>query len=460
MGGSFRLSLTLPNNLLNTMSTRLKELNEKRGAKLKEASALIAKATEEKRELTSAEQETIAKIHTDAEAINSTIMAEARQLALESQKAPKLSVREERDINSFDLGKVLRRMRDALDGTQGDALDGIEGELVAEGKREAQASGILCRGVMLPRVLVRRKNYEARDMTATGTTAVAGDQGGMTIATEKRGLLDDFYNALVIRAAGALVMEGLQGNVDMPRYVKAANPAGKAENASADELSPTTAMLSLQPKRLPAFVDLSDRLLIQSSAAIEAVVRKNLTQQMGDVMEIAFINGAQSSATEAAGILTTSGIGAVAGGANGAAPTWGNIVDLESAVANANAGIGSLHYLTNTKVRGKLKQTVRVASTDSRFIWDGADLNGYAPLVSNAVPSNLVKGGSGAVCSAIIFGNFNDYAIGFWSGVSLELIRDTANAKVGMHTLVANSYYDGGVLRPASFAAMKDALTS
>ena len=97
---------------------------------------------------------------------------------------------------------------------------------------------------------------------------------------------------------------------------------------------------------------------------------------------------------------------------------------------------------------------------DSRFIWDGADLNGYAPLVSNAVPSTLTKGSSSGICSAIIFGNFNDYAIGFWAGLSLELIRDSANAKVGMHTLVANSYYDGAVLRPASFAAMKDALTT
>ena len=351
-------------------------------------------------------------------------------------------------------------MREGLDGVASVALDGIESELIHEGQKEARDAGIMQRGVMLPRVLVRRQGFEARDMTATGTTSVAGDQGGMTIATEKRGLLDDFYNALVIRQTGALVMEGLQGNVDMPRYVKPTAPAGKAENGSADELSPTTAMISLQPKRLPAFIDLSDRLLIQSSAAIEAVVRKNLTQQLGDVMEIAFINGAQSSATEAAGILTTSGIGAVAGGANGAVPTWGNIVDLESAVANANAASGALHYLTNTKVRGKLKQTVRVASTDSRFIWDGADLNGYAPLVSNAVPSTLTKGSSSGICSAIIFGNFNDYAIGFWAGLSLELIRDSANAKVGMHTLVANSYYDGAVLRPASFAAMKDALTT
>ena len=110
-------------------------------------------------------------------------------------------------------------------------------------------------------------------------------------------------------------------------------------------------MISLQPKRLPAFIDLSDRLLIQSSAAIEAVVRKNLTQQLGDVMEIAFINGAQSERDR--GRRYPDDLRHWRGGwrHNGAVPTWGNIVDLESAVANANAA-GALHYLTNTKVRG------------------------------------------------------------------------------------------------------------
>jgi HK97 family phage major capsid protein len=62
------------------------------------------------------------------------------------------------------------------------------------------------------------------------------------------------------------------------------------------------------------------------------------------------------------------------------------------------------------------------------------------------------------VCSAIFFGNFSDYYVGYWSGISLEMIRDKANAIAGLYTLVASAYYDGGVVRPKSFAAMLDAL--
>ena len=70
---------------------RIKELNEKRGAKLKEANALIEKARTEKRELTAAETETIGKIHTEAEQIAQSVMTEARQLALEGNKPAELS---------------------------------------------------------------------------------------------------------------------------------------------------------------------------------------------------------------------------------------------------------------------------------------------------------------------------------------------------------------------------------
>ncbi len=46
--------------------------------------------------------------------------------------------------------------------------------------------------------------------------------------------------------------------------------------------------------------------------------------------------------------------------------------------------------------------------------WDDrADglLNGYTPLVTNAVPSDLDKGTSTGVCSLIIFGNFADFVM-------------------------------------------------
>ena len=367
----------------------------------------------------------------------------------EFSPAQNLSRGESRDMSKFDLGKALRA------NLRGVTLDGIERELVQEGEREAEASGIgVSRGLTLPGFFVKR------DLTATGTTTTSLDQGGMTIETNKAGLLDDFFNASVIRQLGATVLTGLTGNLDIPRLAAGTAGAAKAENAAADEVSPTTAQLSLNPNRLPAFVDISDQLLQQSSSAIESMIRGHLTSQMLATQEAAFFHGGGTN--EANGIAGTSGIGSVVGGTNGAAPDYADIINLEEAIDAQNAIGGALAYATNGKMRATFKQTGKQAGgNEGNFIISDMSpnvMNGYRALFTNAISRTLTKGSSGAVCSAIFFGNWSDYVVGYWGGLNLELLRDSANAKTGLHTLVANTYYDGGVRRPKSFAAMLDAL--
>jgi hypothetical protein len=84
---------------------------------------------------------------------------------------------------------------------------------------------------------------------------------------------------------------------------------------------------------------------------------------------------------------------------------------------------------------------------------------GYQAGVTNAVPSNLVKGTSGSVCSALIFGNFADSVLAQWGGIDFTIkpyIKDTES----LISITADCYYDFGVRRAAAFAAIKDLLTA
>lgn len=436
---------------------RLKELLEKRGAKAKEARTIIDKANDEKRVPSAEERTKIDALHKEVEDIDANIAIESRQLAIESQKVPELSKNEKRDLNRFDFQKALRSMLATAKG-QRSALEGIEAELFQEGESEARSAGIEGGGLFLPRSFVRRARIERelRDMTATGQTTVAGDQGGMTIATEVSGLLDDFYAGSVLRQAGATVIENMVGNLNVPRLVAGAAAAGKAENGNADEVTHTVAKTAFTPNRLPAFIDISEQLLKQTSSAIEAILRSSLTNQMLATQEAAFFHG--TGTNEALGIATTSGIGSVTGGDNGAAPTLAHVIGLETAVDTSNALLGNLHYFSNGQIRGKLKQTPVVANTDSRMILaDSGLLNGYTPYFTNAISRTLTKGNQ-SLSSAIFFGNAADYWITYWGGMSLEVVRDKTLAIAGEYALVANTYYDGGLVRPKSFAAMLDAL--
>jgi HK97 family phage major capsid protein len=430
--------------------SKLKTLNESRGAKLKELDAIRNAAKD--RAFTDEERSKFDGLATEIETINGDVQREMRAESENFRKAPDLSKGDERSVERFSMKNLLNHM-DRVSRGQHSVLDGAEAEFIAEGQKEAREAGIQLKGIGLPQVLLRRA--ELRDMgVTTGTTA---QYGGELVATDKSGLLDDFYKKSVMISGGATVLNGLVGNLSLPRYVKATNPAGKAENAAADELSPTVTEVTLTPKRLPAVIDISDQLLLQSNVALMTFLQRALRKQLSSVQEIAFWHG--SGTAEAKGVAGVSGIGSVVGGTNGAAPDWADIIDLETAVAIDDADVGSLHYVTNAAIRGKLKKTLVTATYGDRMVWSGNDLNGYMPLVTNAVKSTLTKGGSSA-CSAIFFGNLSDYVVGCWGGLNLEIIRDKTLTTQGQRALVANLYYDGNVLRAESFAAMLDALAA
>lgn len=469
------------------MSNKLKQLNETRGAKLSEARALLNLAEKEKRELTSEE---VGKVRSAQEAvgnIDTQIETETRQIQLESNRAPDLSASEKRDLEHFDLGAALRESA----GIAGHKMSANDRDFLKQGFEEARGSNLEMPGqIMLPRMVVRREDRsliraglrgaERRAMSATGQTSVAGDQGGMTIQTTPEGLLDAFYNNIVLEKAGATILEGLKGNVSFPRYVRPTDPTAKTENAAADSGQPNTATLTLSPCRLPFYIDVSEQLLMQSNANIEAVLKRQVMAQLAEKVQKYLFTGSGSGG-QPTGIVSFAGIGvAYAGGANttsgtnpnGSAHVFPDYVNLETLVAIADAAAGRLGYMTNGRVVGQAKQTKRglktpsdTVATDSRMIIDidrgllndgsALDVNGYPLFRTNSLPATYTKG-TLTTGSPLLFGNWADYFMGFWSGINIEVLRDATLATQGLYRLVASVYYNGGIVRAASFAQMTD----
>ncbi len=255
----------------------------------------------------------------------------------------------------------------------------------------------------------------------------------------------------------ATMLTGLIGDVAIPKQTGGATGYWLAESGTPTESQQTIGQVPLTPKTVGAYTDISRKLLQQSSIDVEAFVRGDLATVLGLAIDLAGIAGTGAN-NQPRGILNTVGIGSVIGGTNGAAPTWANIVALESEVAAANADVGRLHYLTNALVRGVLKTTEKASGT-AQFVWNSNDVNGYTPIVSNQVPSDLTKGSAEDICSAIIFGNFADLLIGMWGG--LDLLADPYTASTsGTVRVVALQDADIAVRHAESFAAMQDALTA
>lgn len=308
------------------------------------------------------------------------------------------------------------------------------------------------RGALVPFDVLGAK----RDLTV-GTNSA----GGYTVATDL--LAQDFIellrNAMVLPGLGARMLTGLVGNIAIPRLSGASTAYWVSESSAPTESQQTFDQVTMSPKTVGAFTDISRKLLLQSSLDIEAMVRQDLATVLGLAIQQAAINGSGTAPTPR-GILNTSGIGnASSAGADGTAPTWAQIINLESLVAAANADVGTLAYLTNAKVRGKLKGTFTNATYGEQPVW-GMDstVNGYNAAVTNAVPSDLTKG-SGTALSAIIFGNFADLLIGMWGGLDLT-VDPYSNSTSGTLRIVALQDVDVAVRHAASFAAATDVVTS
>jgi HK97 family phage major capsid protein len=333
--------------------------------------------------------------------------------------------------------------------------EGVEFEMHKEAANEFQRAGV---SVSAHSVLIPSDAFK-RDMTATGGSG--GDQGGVNIQTNVGGIIDVLLPRTVLANLGVTRFDNLTGNLDLPKANTQPAAGWNTENGTAAEKSPTFGKVSFSPKRLAAFIQVSNQLLRQSSNSIDAYVRNYLAQAMAQELEKAAILG--GGANEPTGIIGNADVNVIfAGGAasnatnaNGAAVVWADVVNAMKAVESNNA-MGQA-YLTNPLVKAALQTTGRQASgVEGNFILQSGagELNGYPLAVTTNVPSTLSKGAASDL-SAMIFGDFSKLAIASWGGMELT-VDPFSGATAGLTNMVLNAYMDVNLLQPKAFAVCKD----
>ena len=339
---------------------------------------------------------------------------------------------------------IVKFLREAAEGN----LTGLEKKAAEMGAAEYERMGLSKKGFVIPMALLR---------SSAGQNATTDADGGYAKVEQAPTYIDGLKERLVVAQLGARVMGDLVGSVP---FVKAGAITSNwlAEGVEASVSKSTFAKVTMTPHRNATVAAFSKDLLRQTSLDIEKIVMDLIMDSHAALLEAAAINGSGSS-NQPRGILNTSGIGDVAGGTNGAAISYANVVALETAINANNANRGKLGYLTNAKVIGAMKTTEKSNGT-ARYILDmDGKVNGYPVEYTNLVPSDLTKGSASGVCSAMIFGNFEDLYIGHWGGIDIVLDPFTLAAN-GDVRIILNSWDDVAVVEPKSFAAIKDIKTA
>jgi len=432
---------------------KIKALKEERGRLLGELSTLQSTIEREARSMADTETNRLTEIEARLGAIKAEVETLEKLQNLAAQAAGHSASRsEEKEKSNMAKDYSFKRaMEMAITGRR----EGVEGEFSAMGGNEFQRSGV---SVSAHSIKIPSEVF-TRDMTATGGSS--GSEGGVNIQTSVGSIIDVLLPRTVLAGLGVQRLSGLVGNLDLPTASTLPSAGWNTENGTATEKSPAFSKITFSPKRLAAYIQVSNQLMLQSSNSIDGYVRNWLLNAMAQSLETAAIKGGGSN--EPVGIIGNSNVNVTfAGGAasnatnaNGAAPIWADVVNLMKAVENANGN--GVAYLTNPTVKAKLQTTARQSSgVEGNFILPsgGTELNGYNMQTTTLVPSNLSKGNSSTL-SALIFGDFSKMAIANWGGMELT-VDPYSGATAGLTNVVLNAYLDCNLLQPAAFAVCKD----
>ncbi len=418
------------------------ELKQLRAQKIAAQKALHTTAEGEKRGLNETETTSFRALQTEIETltgqITDTLAYEANLRSVEG--AEDVATQEEvekpaKEKRTFSLNAALRSL------VNGVALQGAELEANERGMVAARAAGI---GVAPSSFVVPLFETRADGQTVTED---AGAYGGNTVATAVLGPIDYLRPRPSVVKLGAVLFTGLSGNIQFPKNNGGVSATWEGETDEVVNTKTAWGKIEMKPRRLSVSVLISLQNLMQSSFDMEVYTMNEIRK----AIEVEIDKDGLYA------ILDHADVNSVAIGTNGGNLTLDAAIDMETAVFVDNADADTMNYVSNSKVRGKAKKTVIEAGQTEKLLQNN-EINGYAFANSNHIPSNLVKGTSGATCSALIFGDFSKLLLGQWGFMDLS-VDDKSRKKEGYIEVTANVYLDSAVLEPTAFAVCKDITT-
>lgn len=309
----------------------------------------------------------------------------------------------------FSLLKAIRSI------ANNQPLDDVSMAVINAGKEEARKAGVNAQGqIQLP----------TEERAAVTVTA----EGEDVVATELFDILTPLRARNVLVQAGAKFLTGLVGNVQYPTMTKS-NVTWEGETSSASDGAPTFGHVTLSPKRITAYVDVSKMLISQTGWSVEQAIREDLIKAVNAKIEETVLGDDAGTTTKPEGIFKTIEPDAVA--------DYAGICDKEADVEDANV-YGDCVYIMSNKAKAALRCMLK-GTNATGMVYENGEVDG-----TKAFNTSNVSG------KQYVYGDFSNLAIGSWGGVDLTVDPYTKAAD-GQIRLVVNMYVDAAILREEAF---------
>lgn len=319
-----------------------------------------------------------------------------------------------RDLKNYSLMRAITAVVAARNGDH-KAMKHAEFEM--ECSRElGDRLGREARGFFVPLDVVTR----VMDATANSDLIATDHMADMFI--------DTLRPRSVAMQMGITVMDGLEGNLELPKAISNPTFSWVGDDDDAPLSDQDTGLVKMAPKTLAGGVPMSRRLLKQSSPSVERVVHNALLKGAALGVDYGILAGTGTN-NQPLGIFNMDGVNTQAVATPGS-PTWDEAVGFKTKVAADNALEGKLGFVTNSTVQGNLETTKKDAGSGI-FLLENGKLAGYNVGISNQLGANKIA-----------FGNWEDVYAGFWGVIDVN--PDTAT-KAGSGGLILRVFQDADV---------------
>jgi hypothetical protein len=259
------------------------------------------------------------------------------------------------------------------------------------------------------------RRVEARDVVTPfetrviGSTQPPGTTGGSLIGTytDPNQYIDVLRPAMAVRQAGARVLSGLTSNLRLPRMTASGVPGWFAENSPIPTTDEAFDDVTLTPHHDGAIVTVTRNMLQQANPDVEAIVRNDLALKLANDVDRSAIAGT-GVAPQPLGIVTDPLVPTLPAGSLG----YDEIVALINALATRNALVpgASLAFIGDANV---MTVSMLVKDLYARPLGNDLLYHSYPQFWTNL--ANFPA----APTDPLVFGNWADLIIGFWSEIDL-----------------------------------------
>lgn len=345
------------------------------------------------------------------------------------------------DQRQFSLGRLMHALAEPQDRN---AQRAAEHEFAISDEAAKQfGADFNVRGAYIPQSVLG----VSKGQVAEGQRALSEGGTGSGAELIQNNLLAGSYievlrNVMVMTQAGATMMPGLKGTVDIPRQLSGASSVWlTAEDEDASESEATFDQVSLSPKDLACYTEVTRRSLMNSTPSMEGIVRNDLIIAQALGIDLAGLYGTGANG-QPRGVKNQTGINTVDFAA--AQPTFPETVNMVKEMLLDNSLFGSLGYITDPNGWEHGLITEKFASTGKTLIAENGTINGHGYQVSNQIEAG-----------DWFFGNWSDVLIGEWGGLELNVDPYTHSLK-GRVRFVTFKTTDVAVRRPQSFTYGSD----